>query len=423
MASNNEYDYSKCKVLKIPFASKRVISKIVRENKLTKYDFTGVAYYLFDSNMNIVNNKAELTYVRNYADKSECDSKWSKRESSIKRNELFDRNELNLKTLNQIIVDYDLTVLDSFSLVTGFTAKGACIGSNFNDTQIIYYDNSGLNTKYNGWRFTTALGTGWKNAERKLQMGDKELAYKYKKTKNNKKQRLDFTTIKSLEEIKLSTLIDNNEEIKRLLLIYNMDLLPEDEWLEYKEEIDYLKEKKNPYPKRKDLETIVAGLILKQINIVNDKKSLEMFTRIVSSHRRDFRVAMEEEYGLGSKEKILDMHEVEKVCEAAHFFDVKYIKKEIIDNIINNKNISEETDKLNMIIKYLDEIADIGNGMFMDPTTHKYFDKNLLVINHETGEITDYTETETYNGRTVNLNEKQRKYLEKRNEVRGNVFN
>lgn len=405
---NNDY-----MVLKIPFYSKRKISKFLKKNKNSKYDFSGIAYYVFNEKWEIINNKAKLTSVEYFENKENIDTTWSEKESSKIRNKILEEytnKEIIIKKINELIEKKNLTVNSSYSLVTGSNPAGACIGSNFNKTEILYFDED--NPAFNLWRFSTLLSVGWKK-DAKLLINNEEKIFKYSKIKNNNKnESFTFNELDKMKEITLTFLLKENKELHRLFMIYNKDLLSEEEWSMYKDDINgIIKNNPKVYPTLKENNDIIASLLMKKEFFIKEH-NIDLFQKITSEHRRKFRINLLNLYNEKNKkvEEIFKTFPINEVCEAAHIFDVKLIKEEI--RKISHEKIEDEK-KQEKILLSLKKISDPKNGIFLDPTTHKYFDMDKIVFNSN-GEIVNKTKINYYDNLKVVFDEEQKNYLKLR---------
>lgn len=396
------------RVLKIPFASKKYINQFMKIGKNRNlYSYAGVAYYVFDEQLNVVYNTAKVTDIKNINDKISNAKHYIKnKEKKTEKELIFNVKNPNIGEINSYIEKYNVPVLTVVDRLTNSHSTGAGFGRGFYRTQIIYFD---FHSEYNGWRFATQLANGKKSTD--LETG---YEYKYSKVKQNPRDnKISFKKLELLDDISISELMKKSSELNRLFSIYNQDMIPEkDIAKEYMLEIEYLiSKKKYPQPLMRD--KLIASLI--HISPDDEKAEQKIIDNLTSGHRTGFRKNLLDLYLQESikYENILNEHEITKVCEAAHILDVKFIIKEI-----KSRKLKTEQD-LKELAKILKKISDVDNGIFMDPTTHTYFDKDLIIINLN-GRLIDKTNTNKYKDKQLDLSKKQREYLLQRNLNRGN---
>ncbi len=405
------------RTLVIPFASKGYVSTL----KDYKNSFKGIAYYVFDKEGYLIYSTAELIEVESFASESKKKTSHHEKEWVIKRNNLFKKNKLDVKNANKIIDNFNLNVKDACSLVYNHNPTGSFVGSGFHKDQIFYFDEE--NVDLWGWRFSTALSKGGNKV--KLKKSDKEevgIFLKYEKIKYSN-LKLTLKKVKSFKKIELKNAMNKNEKLKRLLFIYNDDLISEENKITpYSDEAELIRDNfKKAYsnPKKNDVFDLLYGYI-KVKGILNK----DFFESKISSYRNKFKRELKMILNENSKEEVLNKHRIPKICDASHIYDVHLIKEEI-QEIINKSNINNFPDycKLkNKVDEILLKISDTNNGVFLDATTHRYFDSNLLFLKTD-GTFIDKTDTQEYLQSSLNLSKEQVDFLKQRNLKRCKEYN
>lgn len=381
-------NFSKYKLLKIPFVSKKKLKEILNLKKgKSKYSYSGNAYYLVDTcNYYVVWEKAILNdFEYRPTDPDMLKSDYYKKKFISKNldrvvllgesNESYQvrkaESEKVIKKINDFIFKNTNTVLSAIEVVTGSNATGA--DSKIKKSPILIDPR----VESNYQRFTNAI--------KRIRSHNKILS-------NILLDKLNSSDdIEKLfpNQISIEELMINNSMFRKWMEIYNSDI-------------------ENKGHDQSDIAAYIKEITFSEINNAIDlqmalfeNKMIEE-EKLIAKLRREFRVALlkeavengYEEYSGEDKISIYD-------AEAAHILEVTDIKNDNLD---------------------LRWIADINNGLLLESTLHKIWDKKKFKLN-EDGEFEGREDKYKNWNRKVQqeiLNNKRVKFIKKRNEYHFN---
>lgn len=334
------------KLMKIPFVSKKKMASILGASPgLNKYSYSGIAYYLVDSENNcIVWERAILkefeyrptdedmlvtSHYKNYYERFGLNRRnifgWSEKNKIIK-----EANKSIIQKVNDYSLNYTTTILAIEGVITGSNPTGS---DKIIKKSPILFDPR-VKTEY--IRFINAI--------KKVRCHNNTLEKIFKE---------NLKTVKDIEKIFTKTIefnefISKSNKFRKWIKIYNSDFSEvennESDIIEYLQALD-----------NNSLKTSIDQSILMFEKKLIDQNKLE--TKLRSEFRASLlKEAMDNNYSEFTGDENISIFD----AEAAHILGVKEIKKHDLN------------------IKW---IADPNNGLLLRPDTHRILDKRKIHLN------------------------------------------
>lgn len=381
-------------LLKIPFISKKKYYQLLNIKKNIKYGFEGIAYYLIDENYNIIWQRAKLTNNFEYrpTDNKMLITDYYKKllKKGVNREAILPFSDINcdvvistkeqLNLVNNYSFNYTNTVLSLEGFISGSNSSGA--DKKPNAAPIL------INPKHNN-EYIKFI-----NAFKRIKVKNNKTLFIEKLIKNGELKNFDQLE-NMFNEISLEKLLNNNQKLKTWMNIINSININENVDKEHIFEKEYISN-----IEEKDInDNLKESFHLFEMNLIDQEK---LIIKLRSNFRKKLiKYGLEKNISefLGGLNDIFD-------SEAAHIYDVKDIKNEI--------------KKSNNSISLYKEISDINNGLLLEPSIHKLFDKNKITFNEEGYLISldskyKYLESKKINKEVFNIERKQ--YLTRRNNL------
>lgn len=332
-------------IIEVPFASK---AKFFRKSNL-KYSFSGNAYFLINNKGQVLRDFAQITgdnvqirpndNAMKIGKTGEGTHYW-KNEIVFNARKLFPNSPLNfqvkdmgadfIKKINNFAINHHNTILSMESLISGSNPTGA-------DAKIDAAPLWAMDKELFSTRFINPLKF-------------------FRCNKNNRKASINYPiTSKIIEEankLSLKEYLEKFPEVRRKFIEYNPEIrtMFEQDKNEETQKIYYfdasikLKKESNSY-------IALANVIIQRYEN-SDIKKINLINRLRGIFRNLLEIEakiIDEPIFIGIKEKI-------KNLDAAHLYDVRWIKKENDDNLW--------------------KIADVYNGILLPKDIHWKFDKD-----------------------------------------------
>ena len=373
-------------ILKIPFESKKAFNP--KSN--SKYAFKGDAYYLINKagkilrDFMIIDEDSDLTYrpndnnmrIGNSGTGTDFYKRWGTHremifDSSPLNSEVKNATPIMKQALNEFLLNESSTVLIGESIISGSNPSGA--DATIKATPIVSTD-----SVFYGMRFTNALKTQRVNS---------------KNTRANTKFPISETELKVMTFINLSDYIKMFKSARKEFYRFN----PESYDLIFQDETDITQkiyfvdfDNKRLDVERTSYQDNVLLLLSKYQNDELKRKSL------IDRLRGILRALLIIEHQQKNVEIVIGRDEKDSNMDAAHLFDVRWIKKLSDDELWT--------------------IADVNNGLLLPKDIHWKFDKEKdFTLNNDF----DFVENGTDFKFKINdayINEARRKYIIRRNE-------